>query len=198
SFAGDQPLDCKDYVLGKLGMKWEPKSPRDNQMEQMRKAAYAAPKTGNAEYIYRQADGTPYLRVKRPGFYQSHWNGISWENDEPGAAHAHKVARELTGIARNVHIVNLPGVQAKGDVTDWMEAGGDTDQLVELLRSAEPVDADQLNATEPPLAQDNILNAAIPLTFFNEMGEAANKRWIVKGIIAKGETSSWISPPGKG
>jgi hypothetical protein len=38
----------------------------------------------------------------------------------------------------------------------------------------------------------------IALTYFGEMGETARKQWILKGVIAKGETSSWIAPPGKG
>jgi len=39
---------------------------------------------------------------------------------------------------------------------------------------------------------------SIPLTYFGEIGETARKQWILKGVIAKGETSSWIAPPGKG
>ena len=27
-------------------------------------------------------------------------------------------------------------------------------------------------------------------------GETAAKNWLVKGILAKGETSAWIAPPG--
>jgi AAA domain-containing protein/primase-like protein len=39
---------------------------------------------------------------------------------------------------------------------------------------------------------------AITLSFFSDIGESIAKRWIMKGVIAKGETSSWIAPPGKG
>lgn len=38
----------------------------------------------------------------------------------------------------------------------------------------------------------------LTLTYFSDIGETANKQWILKGVIAKGETSSWIAPPGKG
>ena len=48
------------------------------------------------------------------------------DNDEPGAKHAVDVAQHLTGIAASVRIVNLPGLPEKGDVSDWIEAGGDT------------------------------------------------------------------------
>jgi RecA-family ATPase len=39
---------------------------------------------------------------------------------------------------------------------------------------------------------------AIRLTFFNECSTTAPKRWLIKNVIAFGETSSWIAPPGKG
>jgi 5S rRNA maturation endonuclease (ribonuclease M5) len=265
SFAGGDFKACKDYVRDKLGARWEPRSKSKNPMEQMRATAYAPSKGGNAEYIYRLADGTPYLRVIRPGFYQSHWNGKGWtngapkgpkipyrlpeiiaaqhddvlivegekdadtltargfvattnscgagkwtpdlnqylagkdvyilpDNDAAGAAHARQVAAELNGIARHIRILRLPCLPEKGDVTDWMQAGGDADQLVELLRSAEVFDPDESSESKPA----DETQAAISLTYFNEVGKSARKRWIIKGVIAKGETSSWIAPPGKG
>ena len=38
----------------------------------------------------------------------------------------------------------------------------------------------------------------IKLTFFDECSDTAAKRWLIKGVIAFGETSSWIAPPGRG
>ncbi len=80
SFAEDDPRICKDYVRSKLGMPaWHPR-PKASQIANTR-----APdsKSGAAEYIYKKADGTPYLRVVRPGFYQSHWNGTAWVSGAP-------------------------------------------------------------------------------------------------------------------
>lgn len=39
---------------------------------------------------------------------------------------------------------------------------------------------------------------ALALTFFEELTEAPPKPWLIKNVIARGETSSWIAPPGKG
>jgi hypothetical protein len=39
---------------------------------------------------------------------------------------------------------------------------------------------------------------ALKLTFFDELTEVKPKPWIIKNVIARGETSSWIAPPGKG
>jgi hypothetical protein len=120
------------------------------------------------------------------------------DNDAAGAAHARQVAGELNAIARTVRVLRLPGLPAKGDVTDWMEAGGDADQLVELLRTAEVFNPDDPAESEPLDQDNNEPQAAITLAYFNDMGDSASKRWIMKGVIARGETSSWIAPPGKG
>ena len=39
---------------------------------------------------------------------------------------------------------------------------------------------------------------SLALTFFDELTDAPAKPWLIKGVIARGETSSWIAPPGKG
>ena len=38
----------------------------------------------------------------------------------------------------------------------------------------------------------------ITLSFFSELVEAKPKPWLIKNVIARGECSSWIAPPGKG
>jgi hypothetical protein len=163
-----------------------------------------------AEYIYRQADGTPYLRVQRTSkkaFWQSHWDGRAWakgkppgpkipyrlpelaerpvnpvyivegekdadrpaglglvattssegaekwtrelnqhfrgrhvfvlpDNDDPGRKHGRQVAENLQGIAETVTVVELPGLPPKGDVSDWLDAGGTVEALGELAAGA--------------------------------------------------------------
>jgi hypothetical protein len=40
---------------------------------------------------------------------------------------------------------------------------------------------------------------ALPLTFFDDLSDSPSpKLWIIKNVMARNETSSWISPPGKG
>src|SRR5262245_55705160 len=39
---------------------------------------------------------------------------------------------------------------------------------------------------------------ALQLTFFEDVTALAPKPWLIKGVIARGETSSWIGPPGAG
>src|SRR5207247_9655898 len=70
SFAGDDPLTCKDYVRERLGMvRWEPSRPRTYDIAGMKESvpSQVATKLQSkpAAYIYQQADGSPYLRVNR-------------------------------------------------------------------------------------------------------------------------------------
>ena len=80
SFADDDPILCKDYVRERAGLPpWEPVRRHPNVARKPIAKAGSAP----AEYIYKQADGTPYLRVVRPGFFQSHWDGSAWVSGAP-------------------------------------------------------------------------------------------------------------------
>jgi hypothetical protein len=60
------------------------------------------------------------------------------DNDKPGEEHAVKVARMLTGIATDVRIVRLPGLPDKGDVSDWLKAGGTAEKLIKIALGAAP------------------------------------------------------------
>ena len=46
------------------------------------------------------------------------------DNDAPGKAHAFQVAQSLSRVAASVRVLKLPGLVAKGDVSDWIDAGG--------------------------------------------------------------------------
>lgn len=59
------------------------------------------------------------------------------DNDDPGRDHAMKVAQLLTPVAKSVKIVELPNLPLKGDVTDFVNAGGTIHGLRELYRKAQ-------------------------------------------------------------
>lgn len=53
--------------------------------------------------------------------------------DVDGREHVEKVANALHGIAKSVRVLELPGLTEKGaDVSDWLDAGGTTEELKEL------------------------------------------------------------------
>jgi hypothetical protein len=58
------------------------------------------------------------------------------DNDEPGRAHAHSIATNLAGVASEVKVLDLPGLPPKGDVSDWLDAGGTVEKLAELAAQA--------------------------------------------------------------
>jgi hypothetical protein len=66
------------------------------------------------------------------------------DNDPAGKNHSADVAANLAGIARQVRVVELQGLPPKGDVSDWIAAGGTADEfwhLVETIPQANAHDA---------------------------------------------------------
>jgi putative DNA primase/helicase len=63
------------------------------------------------------------------------------DNDPQGNEHAQKVANSLFGIAASVKLVRLPNLPDKGDVSDWLSAGGKKDQLLALVEQTEILDS---------------------------------------------------------
>jgi hypothetical protein len=57
------------------------------------------------------------------------------DNDPVGRKHALDVARKLYDAGLEVRLVELPNLPPKGDVTDWVRAGGTAERLKRLIRS---------------------------------------------------------------
>jgi len=58
------------------------------------------------------------------------------DNDDVGRQHAHDVASKLLPIAASVKVVALPGLPNKGDVSDFLTAGGTSSQLEVIVAEA--------------------------------------------------------------
>jgi putative DNA primase/helicase len=52
------------------------------------------------------------------------------DNDEAGQAHADTVIAALYGTVDKIKRLDLPGLPPKGDVADWLAAGGDKAALL--------------------------------------------------------------------
>lgn len=255
SFAGDDPLACKDYVRERLGLgRWEPKRSESRDHIGSMSARALLSKTKPAAYVYYEADGAPYLRVNRTaskGFWQEHWTGTEWlkggpkgpdlpyrlpeilenasapvlivegekdadnlsalgfvattnpkgagnfsadlvqyfqsrdvyilpDNDDAGQKHSGKVANLLSGTARSIRLVNLPGLPEKGDVSDWLSSGGTDTELSEILASA---------------AAAAKSKQGIRLIPFNEIRLSTGGRDLIKGLIPRSAlTVVWGKP----
>jgi hypothetical protein len=59
------------------------------------------------------------------------------DNDTAGTKHANGVAASLQGIAKRTRVITLPGSPPKGDLSDWIAAGGTAEQLWALAEAAE-------------------------------------------------------------
>jgi len=66
------------------------------------------------------------------------------DNDQPGRDHAQLVARHLHETAAAIKIVELPGLQNHGDVSDWLDAGNGLAELAAAIKATP--------AWEPPPA----------------------------------------------
>lgn len=55
------------------------------------------------------------------------------DNDQPGREHAEAVAQSLQGFAKSIKVLELPGLPAKGDVSDWLDTTGDAETLCKLV-----------------------------------------------------------------
>jgi hypothetical protein len=79
---------------------------------------------------------------KWPDSLRDHFAGrdvvILPDNDDAGRKHAALVSSKLQGIAASIRVLALPGLPVKGDASDWIDSGGTTEQLLQLVEKAEP------------------------------------------------------------
>lgn len=104
------------------------------------------------------------------------------DNDDAGREHADKVARSLAGNASRVRVVELPNLPRKGDVSDWLKAGGTVEALHELV--------DQSPVWRPKAA------TRLPVVWYGDEDAAPPLSWLVKGLLVDGGLSAIYGPPG--
>lgn len=68
------------------------------------------------------------------------------DNDEAGKSHINDIADDLDGVAKSIKIIFLDGLKEKGDVTDWIQAGGTRAKLAEIVKQA-PILGTAIEAT---------------------------------------------------
>lgn len=97
--------------------------------------------------------------------YNQHFSGkqivILPDNDPPGEAHARHVARNLLPVAKAVKILRLPGLPAKGDVSDWIASGWTQEKLTGLVKATPLVTAADVTAWKMPAEPVGVLLAEV-------------------------------------
>jgi hypothetical protein len=124
-------------------------------------------------------------------------NGVPIEQDRSNAFH-HAVGWLKDLRWSRGTIVALLALYPNGIASKYRGRSID----VEVARSFEKIDSEKSEKASKKnnkaADDDEQAPAGIPLTFFDEAINTTNREWIIKGVIAFGETSGWIGPPGKG
>jgi hypothetical protein len=116
------------------------------------------------------------------GYFKDRLVTILPDNDAPGREHAAKVAAALMGTAASVKILELPGLPPKGDVSDWIAAGGSRDELIHLDKAAPEFEARAPSGAKGSAGRRGISAAELQSTVF------APIKYVVDGYIAEGLT----------
>jgi hypothetical protein len=67
---------------------------------------------------------------------------ILYDYDIPGKKFVEAKLKNLSGVTKEIKIVELPGLEIKSDhgedITDWLEAGHNIEELQELVKNTPP------------------------------------------------------------
>jgi len=58
------------------------------------------------------------------------------DHDQPGYQHCQKIGQSLRGIAGNIKWLDLPDLEEKEDISDWIEKGNTKEKLLQLIKEA--------------------------------------------------------------
>lgn len=99
------------------------------------------------------------------------------DNDEPGLKHAQQVASLSHGIAKSIRVIFLAGVPQKGDVSDWIAAGGNADELLAIVQAAQEWSPDDPLFNQPWPELLPLRDVPLP-TFPTEVLPTTLRNWV--------------------
>ncbi|GEO17431.1 AAA family ATPase [Microvirga aerophila] len=111
------------------------------------------------------------------------------DNDASGREKAANAATMLHGVADSVRVVRLPGLPEKGDVSDWLDAGNDYNELPHIADKT-PVwtprgdeREDSATHSEPPQDGASSPVKAIPLQWHGDADPNEDRAWLIRDLI---------------
>jgi len=104
------------------------------------------------------------------------------DNDEAGAKHAQSVGVSLKGIADEINLMELNGLQQKGDISDWFNKGNSVEDFYKLAS----------------VAPKFMVAKNSSLIFFDDDKLPPPPSWLVKDIISQDALSMVYAPSGVG
>ncbi len=98
----------------------------------------------HCDFLYNQWKITATCNPLGAGKWKPEYNEyLTWanvvilpDNDKPGIEHATAVAENLKNCTKSVRILHLPDLPEKGDIEEWVAAGGTKEKLLELAGDA--------------------------------------------------------------
>ena len=110
------------------------------------------------------------------------------DNDDNGRKHAQDVAASLAGVAAEIKVVELPGLDEKGDIADFVEL---------RLQDAGTALAALIAAAQPRTAVKAAGAADKPFINMAEFRQYAQREvvWTVEGLMPEGGTSVFAAKP---
>lgn len=93
-----------------------------------------------------------------------------------------------------------PTMAIKAMCAPFAEGGFDDNDVAKLIDTAVEKfgNPDGVMESTADLPQQAKASSALALTYYNELTDAPPKFWIIKSVLARGETSNWFGPPGVG
>ena len=113
--------------------------------------------------------------------------------DEAGKAHADVVAANLLPVVNSINCVNLPGLDDKQDVYDWLKAGGTKEQLAALVAQSTPIEQAP-EVVEQPEERPDVFDV-YDVHYLRNMPPV---EWLVDGLLTKHGFSVIYGSPGAG
>ena len=106
------------------------------------------------------------------------------DNDDAGRSHAQDVAQKLAGVAASIRVLELPGLPSKGDVSDWLAAGGTADTLERLAAQIEPSASPAVENPTIWVDDDEWRECELP-----------TRPWVAPGYALRGAVTLLVGPP---
>ena len=109
------------------------------------------------------------------------------DNDDAGREHTALVAASLKDVAARQRVLDLPGLPQKGDVSDWLAAGGTADALWSLVETA----------ARPWTGERPKLNFGA-IWFGDAEHSMEEPEWLVDDMLTRGDLSLVYGASGSG
>jgi hypothetical protein len=119
------------------------------------------------------AGGAGKWRREFAAFFRDRDVVVLPDNDDAGMVHARMVAANLAPVAKSVRIVEMPDLLPKGDVSDWLAAGGTREQFERLVVAA-PLFQPSSDADVPSDAQTDWYSRCLTSPEGLVLGNVAN------------------------